>query len=692
MRSGMRGWRVVLVVVSAVVALSAAYGAGPRSLLDGVLYDLTVLAASSAAPVEAGAPAPVVVIAFDARSLEATELAATPRVFMAPFWARLLDGLFENDTRLVAFDAVFSYSANRFLPGYDLPFLAALGRHRGRVVLARSATTTLAQPYHFVMPQAAIGFVEMGSDSDGVFRYVATRYKVEGAADRWVPTLNGAAVALAGAPRPPEEVLLAPRAHVENQIPTYSLIDVLRCIETDPAMVRAAFAGATVFLGTTLPEEDRKTGPDRFLPTPVADLPPVNPPPAGCVLPTLGASDPSVSTVPGVHLHALAADQVLRGHLVRPVPETARVGATAAAGAIGALLGLILSPWAMFAIALAFGLVLFGGGVLLFILGVWLPTAAMIIVMPVAGGVAYAARYLAEERLRQSIQTAFGHYLAPSLVDRLAQSGGRPALGGETRDVTVMFADLSGFTRMSGILDPPALMALTNRYLTHLVDAVEATGGYVDKFIGDAVMAIWGAPIAEPDHAGRAARAARDIVARVEGEAAAARERGDPGFAIKVGINSGLAVVGNVGAARRTNYTAVGETVNVAARLESLPGDYGCPVVLSEATRQRLDSGEPVLELDLVRVRGRQEPVSVFALLDRDRPCTAFALAYGGGLADYRLGRFEAARVAWSALAVNPLDGPAWGGVLAQRMAERAADLARDPPADWTGVWERTLK
>src|SRR5262249_45233570 len=152
------------------------------------------------------------------------------------------------------------------------------------------------------------------------------------------------------------------------------------------------------------------------------------------------------------------------------------------------------------------------------------------------------------------------------------------------RDVTIMFADLSGFTALSGKVGPSELMAVTNAYLAIIVDAVEATGGDVDKFICDAVMGVLGAPAPPPHHAAAAATAALAAVAAVQHAKDEADADGRPGYSVKIGLNSGRAVVGNVGAEDRFNYTAVGETVNIAARLESVPGDYGCRIVVGPAT------------------------------------------------------------------------------------------------------------
>ena len=166
---------------------------------------------------------------------------------------------------------------------------------------------------------------------------------------------------------------------------------------------------------------------------------------------------------------------------------------------------------------------------------------------------AYVVRLLVEERRRRRVRKPSAIILPRGLVDRLTEHEAELRLGGE-REVTVMFADLSGFTALSGRLAPEELMELTNLYLGLVVEAVETTGGYVDKFIGDAVMALWGAPLPDPDHAASAARGALRALAGVMRAKAEADRRGEPSYAIKIALNTGPAVIGNVGAAKRYNY------------------------------------------------------------------------------------------------------------------------------------------
>jgi class 3 adenylate cyclase len=257
------------------------------------------------------------------------------------------------------------------------------------------------------------------------------------------------------------------------------------------------------------------------------------------------------------------------------------------------------------------------------------------------------------ERDPEALRQAFSHYLAPLIVARLSRRDETLRLGGERREVSVMFADLSGFTALSGAVDPEALMAVTNRYLGLLVEAVESTGGYVDKFIGDAVMAVWGAPAADDEHALHATEAAMNAVRLIDEMCRADEARMAPSFSVKIGINTGEAVVGNVGAPHRYNYTAVGETVNIASRLESLPGEYGCPIVLGPGTAARVIDHYLLCELDRVQVKGKKEPIAIFQPIARRTETTLakrlYVEQYSAALKAYREARFDEAAALWAA-------------------------------------------
>ncbi len=674
-------WRhvVATAVVCASIAAAGSYFLGSPAWLTGLLFDTAISASASARQSGEGHDSPqVAVIAIDAASLDAPELAAYPRALFGPVWALLIPALQDAGASSIAFDAVFSYSANRFQSDYDQTFLKALNAAKERVVIGYSSRLSPTQTHMAALEldQAALGSLDLFPQEDGILRtHIGRQKTTEG--ETFVG-LAGAALARAGITDIPAEIVLAPTRHPEA-LPTYSLIEVLRCAGTAPQALKAAFAGKVVFIGTNLPEEDRVVSSGRFLKAPKTPASAS----ADCTLNYLAASAPDAGDSPGVHLFAVAAQSILSGHIVTRVGaiETALLSGFAALA--GAAVGFSLAPViAAVAVAIA-GLFLWGLEVFALIRDVWLDPANAILALIGTAVVAYIVRYVLEERSRKRIQNAFGHYLAPTLVDRLADSENALQLGGEERDVTIMFADLSGFTAMSGILGPEALVDTTNAYLKIIADEVDASGGYIDKFIGDAVMAIWGAPVADdshPEHAVSAALKIADIIAR---KREAALAKGDHAFDVKVGVNTGLAVVGNVGSDKRYNYTAVGEAVNIAARLEGLPGVYKCRVIVGPETADRVTGHIALREIDAVTVKGKVAPLRIFEPYSatRNPPDPAYAEA----LERYRKQDFEAAEAIWRQL--PDTDGPA------AVMAERARVFAGSPPPDnWNGVFAMTDK
>ena len=248
---------------------------------------------------------------------------------------------------------------------------------------------------------------------------------------------------------------------------------------------------------------------------------------------------------------------MLDGTGVTLAPAAVRVSVAAAAATLCAVLALALSPVIAVVSLLAVVTLLFGASVAALGAGRWLPVAvpAFAAASALLGG--QLARFFYQERKRVRIQLAFGHYLAPSIVAQLSESEEEIKLGGEIRDVTVIFADLTGFTATSDTMGPAELMELTNRYFKVMVESIDEHGGYVDKFIGDSVMAIWGAPTSIADAPGKALDCCFDILQRVKALRESRTGIDPAGFDVKVGVASGPAIVGNVGSPSRLSYTAL---------------------------------------------------------------------------------------------------------------------------------------
>jgi adenylate cyclase len=233
--------------------------------------------------------------------------------------------------------------------------------------------------------------------------------------------------------------------------------------------------------------------------------------------------------------------------------------------------------------------------------------------------------YWREQNQRRQIRSAFAQYLAPSLVEQLASSPEKLRLGGEEREITVMFSDVRGFTAISELYkhDPHGLTVLMNRLLTPTTDAIMDRSGYVDKYMGDAIMAFWNAPLDDADHEAHACDAALEMIDRIEAlnrqREQEATEAGQDFIPLRMGIglNTGRCVVGNFGSDLRFNYSAMGDAVNLASRLEGQTKYYAVPVIVGSKTAARIAAGFATLELDLITVKGKSEPEAIFAILGR---------------------------------------------------------------------------
>ncbi|MEK7666358.1 MAG: adenylate/guanylate cyclase domain-containing protein, partial [Pseudomonadota bacterium] len=263
--------------------------------------------------------------------------------------------------------------------------------------------------------------------------------------------------------------------------------------------------------------------------------------------------------------------------------------------------------------------------------------------------------YFTAEREKRQIKNAFQHYVPVAVVDQILHNIDNLGLGGDKRELTVLFSDIRGFTGIAEGLSPEALVQLLNDYLTQMTDKVFQHDGLLDKYIGDAIMAVYGAPIPHPQHARLACRTAVDMMQELRRLQAEWKQRGLPGMDIGIGINTGPMVVGNMGSKTRFDYTVIGDAVNLGARIEALNKQYGTHILISEFTYNQVKDEFPqAREIDVTTVRGRSEPVRLYELmLAEDYPhldwLPEFARAYELFRADLR----TQARTVFKMLAEN---------------------------------------
>ncbi|MGA2384689.1 MAG: adenylate/guanylate cyclase domain-containing protein [Gemmatimonadales bacterium] len=221
----------------------------------------------------------------------------------------------------------------------------------------------------------------------------------------------------------------------------------------------------------------------------------------------------------------------------------------------------------------------------------------------------YSSRH---EEERRKIKEAFQHYFSPQILETILREPALLELGGQRREVTIMFADIRSFTSLSETIPPQRLTQLLQEYFTAMTDAVTATDGVVDKYMGDGIMAFWGAPIEQPNQADRAVQTAIDMIARLKGLREHWSAEGLPFLDVGIGIDLGIVTVGNIGSSKRFDYTLVGDAVNAASRIEGLNKDFGSHILISDSTRKQLTTPIRTRDRGEVQIRGKEKPIKVF--------------------------------------------------------------------------------
>ncbi|GER92397.1 adenylate/guanylate cyclase domain-containing protein [hot springs metagenome] len=313
-----------------------------------------------------------------------------------------------------------------------------------------------------------------------------------------------------------------------------------------------------------------------------------------------------------------------------------------------------------------------------------------------------AYRNLFEERQSRFLKKAFSSYVSPELVSEIMKRPDMLKLGGEKREITVLFSDIRGFTTLSERLTPESLVSVLNQYLSPMTDIVLKNKGTLDKYIGDAIMAIYNAPLNIHDHAALACKSAIEMLERLKDINNSFKEKGLPEIDIGVGINTGEVIVGNMGTDMRFDYTAIGDTVNLASRLEGMNKVYKTHIIISEFTFRYLtrlndlthkvivqhslnSSTLYIRELDMIKVKGKDKPVTIYQVSsDMDE---VLIDKFEGALQLYRKQQFKEAREVFEMLEAEYSDKTA--GVF----AERCAEFINNPPGDnWEGVYVAKIK
>jgi len=695
----------LIVLVATLVAASPALDT-LRGLSIDILTALRWRVFGNAFPPERS---PAVVVAIDEETFHTPPFEGTPSVTWTPEIASVLSALIDGGASVVGFDIIFPTSIEQSaapfegdtlgarVHGFDRDYLRALalGSRAGKVVLGE-----LQHQDRPLLPspgqRAAVGFgrnirpLNVDTDRDGVIRRLPLRFEVDGAS---VPSLAAELVARGAEPStqaksgavapPPGQSSNALTLNFQggaDDIPTYSLADLYACAANDNKdFFKRHFAGKIVLIGTVLDVEDRKITSKRFATAPETAHA------ERCALPRPIARQAFArDSIAGVYVHATAVNNLVRND---GLVEAGRMGAAISSFVLAALCvtaALAFGPLSAALATIGLAAVWIAGATVAFRHALALPLVEPLTSGVLALGATIGYRFVIADRGKRLLRQSFALYLAPPLIEKMLSSNKPPALGGEIRNVTVYFSDIADFSAIAEKIAPAELVAAMNEYLTAMTDVIEAHGGFVDKYIGDAIVAVFGAPLEDPDHAQNAVRAALQCAALLGG---AGMDRVNSAFGAalrqRIGLNSGEALVGNIGSRRRFNYTVMGDAVNLAARLEQSNKLYGTTIIASEATVTLTGKAFAWRELDTIRVKGRAQAVRIFEPLGLTGQIApdqlARARSYGEGLTRYRARDFAGAAEQFTRIASD--DAPS------AYFLDQARQLAeKSPGPDWEPV------
>ena len=663
-------------------------------------------------------PAPashVAVVAIDEATYRAAPFKGLPKAMWTPQIAAVQNAVLDAGATVFGWDLILPTSANTYVADkrYDKPLLVSLlrrGRVDGQVVLGEITLGERPLSPYRAFERAVGGARNVRSlnayvDGDGIVRGIPIFLTYETQAGPTLRTTLATEVARRHLnadpkPLPAGGVAIAGRriptvgAHSmilsfdgrPGAIPTYSLADIRECAEAGRSdWLAEAFDGKAVLLGLVLDLEDRKLASDRLIrQADHADAP------EGCTGPAPSPSESVRQSVPGVYLHATGVNNLIDGAAVKRPGPALHTGAALALGLVGAAAAFRFRPLYGLAGVLAIGLVYAAGAALLFLAPYQMPLGDPLAAMglALAGGVGY--RFVAADREKERIHKTFSHYLDPTVIDAMLAQGDVPELGGESRRLTCFFSDIAAFSAISESMSPQELVRFLNLYFAVVGREIEAHGGIVDHFLGDAVCAVFGAPVRDEHNAVSAVRTALAIDRGLKDAQDLFNLPGGRAVDTRIGINSGQMTVGNVGSERRYTYTVMGDAVNLAARLESVNKQYGTLLLAGGETVAATGDIFVWREIDRVRVVGREEPVTIYEPLGEAGAVSPSMLdrkdRYEAALQAFRTRDFVVAKEGFRRLAAE-------GDRAAQKAAERVAHVWADPPpADWDGVTDLISK
>jgi len=647
----------------------------------------------------------VVVLALDEETYQQAGFRETPRVMWTPQYAEAIESIMSGGASVFGFDIIFPASVESKFKGYDKTFLKVLFKY------GRKGKLVLGKVQHFGKPvrpfpghsfavgnEKNIRLLNLGRNSikdDGIIRDLPLWFDQETRIDPSMAVelaaranneivnfnkqqpliINGYQVPVTSA-----NTMLINFNTQANYIPTYSLADIYACSQKgDTDYFQRHFKDKIVLLGAVLALEDRKKTSAHL-----ANSQEGLTVPERCVLPydkNKYASTAVRDDISGVYIHAHAINNLLHGNALTEISTYSYILLTLPLALVIAFLTLYFSPIRLL-ITVVLSILAWVVLVLInFNNGVVLPLLDPIFASAIALTATLGFRFIIADKDKRLIKRAFGLYLEPAVIDHMMETGDAPELGGEERNMTVWFSDIADFTRISESLAPHQLVEFLNAYFDAMTRIVKEHGGFVDKYVGDAIIAVFGAPQHDPDHALHAVQSALACDKRLKQLEHSFNLPKDVKVTARIGINTGIMLVGNIGSSNRLNYTIMGDAVNLAARIEGVNKIYGTSIMASDSTIEQCNGSIKVRELDIVRVKGKETPTTIYEPLHSEAPLKQnllddFALA----LQHYRNSQFQEAYDLFSQLAQR-------GDLASEKFSLRAKHYIENPPAsNWDKI------
>jgi len=395
--------------------------------------------------------------------------------------------------------------------------------------------------------------------------------------------------------------------------------------------------------------------------------------------------------MPGVEIHANLVQSILTKDFIYYQDDISAIGIIFLFGIITGLLLFKYKIYIATILLIIIAIIYVFVSIYIFDTGIIMKILYPILSIVMVSFALVVVYYRTEERSRKWITSIFGKYVSPVVIDNLIKNPDLINLGGEKRNITIFFSDIRGFTSISEKLMPEELVHLLNEYLTEMTSIIIKNDGLVDKYMGDAIMAFWGAPLEQPNHAEMACSSSLEMIEKLKELKEKWKKEGIPSFDIGIGMNSGNAIVGNMGSSSRFDYTAMGDNVNLASRMEGLNKIYGTNIIITEKTHNVIKDKFETRRLDAVRVKGKKKPIFVFELVSTkdnlSKKQIDFIMAYETGLDLYFEKKWKQAIKSFQE-ALSIIDDLA-SKIFIKRCQEF---LKKSPSKDWDGVWEFKTK